>query len=209
MWNNNEWNYLKWQLFITSFFPLWISILVSYAIDIYIINSIDTQDSRVIIIVFSIIIVTILLISYLGINKFLSEINKSNNNEKCKIIKASKEKVISTEFLLAYILPLIAFDFTVLKDVIMFSVFFIILAIICIRNNNVYTNIYFEAIGYKIYCCDIEHKVANRVVTYGDSIIISNKDLTLEESNEIPVFKFDNNYYIKAEEKKNDEQANT
>lgn len=98
---------------------------------------------------------------------------------------------------------MIAFDFGELKSVILFLIYFIVLAFLCIRNNNIYTNILLEFKGYKMYNCDIECTVLNKTEVYSDSIIISANDLTLNESNNVKYWDFENYIYITVKEDNN------
>ena len=68
------------------------------------------------------IIITIMFFSIIGLNKFLREREYNSSNPKGKIIKARKANKLSAEFLLAYILPLIAFNFNQLQGTILFII---------------------------------------------------------------------------------------
>ena len=74
------------------------------------------------------------------------------------MISAIKEKSITTEYLLSCILPLFAFDFTNWQKVILFLVFFATLSFLCLRNNNVYSNIFLELKKYNFYTCEVVNK---------------------------------------------------
>ena len=208
------WLKFKWDMFITSFIPLWMSILI---VDIWKIvcvtklkwtsgtfiwkNVKKCAMANLIPLISIIIVLLVVIISIIGINSFIKKMNKSNNCSKGKILKARKANKLSSEFLLAYILPMIAFDFCKLQSLVLFLVYFVVLAFLCIRNDNIYTNIMLEFRGYKIYTCDIECLIANdKTHVYYDSLIISQKDLTLEESNDIIYWDFNNYIYITKKE---------
>ena len=154
----------KWNMLITAFIPLWISIIVSdiwavvergmenweYCESICLnIFNICKENWVCIFIVF--VIGILMMISIVSINRFLKEKKSNNYPPRIKIRKAIRVNKLSSEFLLAYILPMIAFDFTKLKSVVLFVIYFGILAFLCIRNNNVYTNIWLEFKGYRMY----------------------------------------------------------
>lgn len=122
--------------------------------------------------------------------------NQSAPKIKIKIKKAIRAKELSSEFLLAYILPMIAFDFTKLKSVVLFVIYFSTLAFLCIRNNNVYTNIWFEFKGYKMYLCDLEAKKMGQIYPYTECLVISTNNLVTEIDNDIRCWDFDNYIYI-------------
>ena len=101
-----------------------------------------------------------------------------------------------------YILPMIAFDFGELKSVSLFVVYFFVLAFLCIRNNNIYTNIFLEFKGYKMYSCDGERTVIKPRI-YHDSLIISKADMTVFEGCPVSFWDFDNYIYIHVDEETN------
>lgn len=203
------WRKFKWDMFVTSFIPLWISIVVIDIWNFVLIVS-NKWDEKVIftenlvailsagyIQVISVIaIVIVVLCSIGGINAFLKKLNTSNNNPKATVLKARKANKLSSEFLLAYILPMIAFDFSVLQDITLFLIYFTVLAYLCIRNNNIYTNIFLEFKGYRMYVCDLECTILEKKHTYHDSLFISKDNLTQEENNNVAYWDFDNYIYI-------------
>ena len=199
----------KWDMFITSFMPLWISIIVAdvwnlivdimrkcsckanMPIDLYEIFRANWFNIIVII------VITVLMItSVYSINKFLKDKRCNNFLTKVKIKKAVRENKLSSEFLLAYILPMIAFDFSKLKSVVLFVIYFAVLAFLCIRNSNVYTNILLEFKGYKMYLCDMETIRVGREYTYSNCLVISKNNLTVNIDNDIQCWDFENYIYI-------------
>ena len=207
------WRKFRWDMFVTSFIPLWFSIIV-FNIWKIVENSIDVWDKKSKYIYnvvksvekskveLSVIFVVILLvwISISGINSFIKDRKSTKNNPKGKILRATKANKLSSEFLLAYILPMIAFDFGDIKDIVLFIIYFSVLAYLCIRNNNIYTNILLEFKGYKMYNCDVECSVLEERKIYHDSLIISEEDLTQMEENEISYWDFDKYIYIAINE---------
>lgn len=203
------WKKFKWDMFVTSFIPLWISIIV---IDIwdFVLIVIDKWDGKVKILenlvallsagciqIISIIaIVIVVFCSIGGINAFLKKLNSSDNNPKATVLKATKANKLSSEFLLAYILPMIAFDFGDLQNLSLFLIYFAVLAYLCIRNNNIYTNIFLEFKGYRLFICDLECTILEEKHTYHDSLVISKDDLAQEEKNDVSYWDFDNYIYI-------------
>ena len=201
-------------MFITSLIPLWISILifVGFKIGDNICSTLHTNEKMSVLLlnifknnvlesILALLVIFITINSVCGINAFLKIQQKSVNKQSGRIMKAKKLRNLSSEFLLAYILPLIAFNFSVLCDVILFIVYFMFLAWLCVRNNNVYTNILLELKGYKIYECDIECNILNKTITYTDSLLISTQDLTLQIGNTIDYWDFDKDIYIDLWEK--------
>ena len=113
------------------------------------------KDSNIVIESISIVVIIILLVfSLFTIYKTYKCID-SNKYKKYRIESVVQDKGITSEFLLSYILPLVAFDFTLWEGVIQFLIYFSVVSFLCIRNNNVYANFLFECVGYKFYNCDI------------------------------------------------------
>ncbi|MCI8404060.1 MAG: hypothetical protein HFE49_04075 [Clostridia bacterium] len=203
------WKKFKWDMFVTSFIPLWISIVV---VDIWSIitlamekwnNKIKIADNLITILdigkiqLISIIVISIVVICSIGgINSFLKKLSDSTDRPKGKVVKAIKANKLSSEFLLAYILPMIAFNFGDIQNITLFLVYFAVLAYLCIRNNNIYTNILLEFKGYRMYTCDLECFILEEKHIYHDSLIISKDDLTQEEGNSVTYWDFDNYIYI-------------
>lgn len=209
------WNKFKWDMFITSFLPLWFSIAISDlwdCIDILLTQwkcELKFWDNLRMFLCASwlqlssiVIVVVVVTISIRGISAFLKNRDSSTNNPNGTIKKARKANKLSSEFLLAYILPMIAFDFGKPKSVLLFVVYFFVLAFLCIRNNNIYTNIFLEFKGYKMYACDIQRNVITQKIYY-DSLVISKEDMTLLEGHDVPLWDFDNYIYIYVNGEKN------
>lgn len=207
------WKKFKWDMFVTSFIPLWLSIIVIdvWAIVLFILenwnrkgklsdNLINVLYSNCIQLVSIAVISVLVLISIIGINSFLDKklVKDKKHLPEGKIEKATKANKLSSEFLLAYILPMIAFDFGNPQNIVLFIIYFSVLAYLCIRNNNIYTNILLEFKGYRIYTCDFVCNVLDREYIYNDSIVISKIDLTQENGNDIPYWDFENYIYITA-----------
>ena len=207
------WRKFRWDMFVTSFIPLWVSIIVFNVWKIvensigawnkkskYVENIVNCLEKSGVELCVTLVVILLVLISVRGINSFIKQLKSTTNNPKGTIIRATKANKLSSEFLLAYILPMIAFDFGEIKDIVLFVIYFSVLAFLCIRNNNIYTNILLEFKGYKMYNCDIECSVLENKKIYHDSLIISEDDLTQMEENEITYWDFDKYIYIAINE---------
>ncbi len=199
----------RWNMFITSFIPLWLTILISniwdiarYGIEKWKCEQTWRGNFRSIIhnnLVSVIVICVIFVLMFSGIffiNKFLKDKCSNPALPKITINRAARANKLSSEFLLAYILPMIAFNFSELRSVVLFGIYFGMLAFLCIRNNNVYTNIWLEIRGYRMYMCELEGIKMNRIHIYKDCLVISKNDLTTQTGNEIEHWDFDNYIYI-------------
>lgn len=140
------------SLYHTSFAPLWISILF---IDIK--SCIENQSNRWT----ELISIGCILISCFIALTVLMVALCTNGKEGAtphKIISATEEKTITSEYLLSYILPLLAFDFTQWSQVVLFLIFYLTLGFLCIRHNYFSVNIILEVANFRFYFCTIENE---------------------------------------------------
>lgn len=205
----------KWNMFASSFTPLWFSIIILDGWDIgsFIMNEWNNDISiwqnllqilyqKWLNLICIIGLIILSLIAIIWLFNFMRSKHKSKNEAvSCKIITAQKERTMSSEFLLAYILPLIAFDFTNLRDIIIFLLLFFVLSFLCIRNNNIYTNIFLEFMGYKLYTCDIEYVITLECEKLTSVLFISKNDMSQKIDSNVPVYDFSKNIFINLEEK--------
>lgn len=136
-------------LYFTSFLPLWISILF---IDIksYIENSENIWTERI-----SISVILIASLISLMVLLFALRANSKEGSTKVVIKDVADDKTITSEYLLSYILPLFAFDFTKWDQVVLFLIFFVTLGFLCIRHNHFSISVWLEILNYKMYTCDL------------------------------------------------------
>lgn len=191
--------FFKWNMFFTSFLPLWISIVVT---DLWTIgnkiveNSKEAFENSRIEIITIVLLIGYTLFSMFYISWIISAQERSTNKEQGIIVRAKRANKLSAEFLLAYILPMIAFDFSSMNNIVLFLIYFVVLSFLCIRNSNVYTNIFLELKGYKMYECDIERRVMNRTITDEACLVISKNSLIQAIPRILQYFDFENYIYI-------------
>lgn len=142
----------SFSLYYISFAPLWLSVLF---IDLKscIENSENLWTEKIsigCILIFAIICLIVLLIEL-----------HTNDKESAvpQILKQAKEeKNITAEYLLSYILPLFAFDFTTWNGVILFLIFFFTLGFLCIKHNYFSVNIVLELANFRFYTCTFKNE---------------------------------------------------
>lgn len=144
-------------LYFTSFLPLWISILF---IDIksHFENTENLWTERI-----SVFIILLVSLISLVVLLFAFATNSKEGSTKIIIKDAVDDKTITSEYLLSYILPLFAFDFTKWDQVVLFLIFFVTLGFLCIRHNHFSVNIWLEILNYKMYTCELEDEDKNVV----------------------------------------------
>lgn len=142
--------YLSFSMFFLSFLPLWISIVFLDGKSI--LNGVPYVGTEIISMVF----ILIGLIASLICLIVHFDATKLNGTQPYLLVSATEEKSITSEFLLSYILPLVAFDFTVWYEVVLFLVFFVVFALLSIRHNYFSVNIVLELLRYRFYSCELE-----------------------------------------------------
>lgn len=182
--------YFKVTMFITSFIPLWITIGF---LDILSILKGGANLWSEKISMFCILVA--MFFSMFTIFFSMKSIRDSSYKE-YKIIEVTQEKGITSEFLLSYILPLFAFDFTSWESIVQFLIYFIVLAFLCIRNNNVYANLVFECRGYKFYACELQWQVEGKQVESIQTMVISKANLCAQKGNIIKASLLNKPFYL-------------
>lgn len=177
------------SLFITSFFPLWISIIF---IDV---KSIIYNGSSLYTEIIS--IIAIVIVNFFSIIALCNWIKREPiTSEEMKISYACENKTISSEYLLAYILPLFAFDFTQWDSVVLFLIFFFTLGYICVKHNNFSVNILLEILKYNVYDCKIKMEEKDLEI---ERKIISKTNLSKYRGRIIRIENLNNEYSIVRE----------
>jgi len=180
----------KVTMFFTAFIPLWITVVFLDAMSIA-----DKTNCNIVSEVMGIgCIITGLIASAIIILCSMRGV-KDRDYKKYKILSVEQEKGITSEFLLSYILPLFAFDFTEWVSIVEFLIYFLILAFLCVRNNNVYANLLFEIKKYKFYSCEMQW-VAETDTTPIQMMVISKMPLTAHKGNTIEVAALNKPFYL-------------
>lgn len=140
------------SLYHTSFLPLWISILF---IDI---KSIAEKNTHLIteIISVSCILISLLLAVVILLVALCTKGKEGASQQ--TLISVKEEKSITAEYLLSYILPLFAFDFTQWDQVVLFLVFYLTLGFLCVRHNFFSVNIMLELAHFRFYSCRLKNE---------------------------------------------------
>ena len=155
------------SLFFLSFLPLWVSVVF---IDILsLVESTANPWTEA---------MSLVLIGLGTLISFLTVIRQMCRQTadiciKPTIERAEKQKAITAEYLLSYILPLFAFDFTEWKAVVLFLIFFSVLAFLCLKHHYVYANIVLELRGYTCYECILRNSDGSKF----EAVVVSADEL--------------------------------
>lgn len=162
------------SMFFLSFTPLWLSVLF---LDIKsIVSSSENLYTE------WISIISIGILSAISLLVLLVSLNtkKRAGIQKYRIVNINEEKTVTAEYLLSYILPLFAFDFTVWSEVVLFLIYFLTLGYLCIKHNHLSVNIVLEIMHYRFYRCDLENEDKFPVVKY-----VISKERLINHKNEV------------------------
>lgn len=173
-------------LYIVSFAPLWLAILFT---DIVSLVETDTNHWTEWISIVSILIAFIIgsIITYLGFR--MAEHNTSCRKE-FVLVNAVEEKTITSDMILTYVLPLIAFDFTKWDQMALFILFFGILAFLCVRHNYYFVNVMLELVaGYRVYKCVLKDSNGEK-----EQMVISRRKMNNFRNDEVCITTLNNEY---------------
>lgn len=179
----------SFSMFFLSFFPLWISIIFIDGRSIYI-GSPNVYTEMI-----SLLLIFIALIFSLIVLLFKLNPKDKDGVQQYTIISVQEEKTITAEFLLSYILPLFAFDFTIWHEVVLFLIFFSVFAFLSIRHSHFSVNILLELMKYRFYNCELQNedsKIINKVV-------ITQKTLSAYLNSDICIRPINNEYSVQVQ----------
>ena len=183
--------FVSFSMYFLSFVPLWITILF---IDIK--SLVDGGgDKWTEIISISGILLGLLVSMIILFVKFFV---KDDEKYVLTINDAKESKTVTAEFLLSYILPLFAFDFTQWDEVVKFLIFFLIFGFLCIRHNNFSVNIILELMHYRMYECKLMNADGMEV----ERTVISKNILSTSKGKDVQVKILNNEYYLDLHDKK-------
>lgn len=158
-------------LFFLSFLPLWISVAFQDVMSILTPKAnLWTEIISLVLLALGTVVSSIVVISQMHRQRrrIMSHCNKPT------IKSATKQKAITAEYLLSYILPLFTFDFLQWTEVVLFLLFFATLAFLCLKHHYVYANIVLELCGYTCYDCTLENVDGSSF----DVVVISKDELS-------------------------------
>lgn len=183
--------FVSFSMYFLSFVPLWITILF---IDIKSLADGGGDKWTEIIGITGILLGLLISVIVLFVKFFVADDEKYT----FKVQEAKESKTITAEFLLSYILPLFAFDFTQWDEVVKFLIFFLIFGYLCIHHNNFSVNIILELMHYRMYDCSLMNADGKEV----ERTVISKNILSTSKGKDMQVKIFNNEYYLDLYDKK-------
>lgn len=175
----------SFSMYYLSYAPLWITVLF---VDIKSLIDGGGEKWTEIISVTGILLGLLLSICILLVKFYLTDDEKYT----LRIQEAKESKTITAEFLLSYILPLFAFDFTQWDEVVEFLIFFCIFGFLCIRHNSFCVNLVLEIMNFKIYDCRLLN--ADEIII--EKTVISKNTLSTSKGKAIQIKVLNNEYFL-------------
>lgn len=177
----------EFSMYYLSFLPLWISIIIIDAVNLGR-GTANRWTEIISILVIMLGIIACSIIAYKWLTK------KGNiNREKYKIEKAKEERFVTAEFLMSYVLPLFAFDFTQWDGVLLFSLFFSIFWFLVHRHKYFCTNLALEICKYRVYECELQ--IGKETIS---KLVASRNELDGLVGATIRTRKFNNDYHFEV-----------
>ena len=139
-------NYIKWLLFLSSYVPLYLILLLF------------VWDSNRLIFYFLIGLTAITIIALLIVLKALNSFEKTF--VKLKKVDPKNSEFIS--YIFTYILPFLSSNFSDVKYIIAMAGIFLLIGFMYVRSNLIYTNPLLNLLGYDLY--EIEDHKENIMV---------------------------------------------
>ena len=173
-----------------SFLPLWLSISVRY-----IVNFVETKGKIHFLFSFLLILIFLLFIfSCYVVYDGLKEGNKDSKTGKYfKILLIKEEKSLTLEYILSYVLPLIAFDFQKPDDAILFLIYFASISFLSVKHHIFSPNFFLELLGYSFYQCTLKEKATGIIIK---KMVISKEYILNFKEKTITVYDINNDYTI-------------
>ena len=113
--------------------------------------------------------------------------------QKYYLMEASEEKGKTLEYLLTYVLPLCAFDFTHWDGMVLYLIFFLTMCFLCVKHQIFLINIPLEIVGITAYNCVLKD-ISGREIK---AIVLCRENLKLMIGENIKA-KYINNQYMSS-----------
>ena len=136
----------KLSVFFVSYTPLWLSISYIDLMNVFYHRTPNpwTEVLSVSVICFA------YIISVPNMVFTMRRLGKENS-EQLQIKAVKEQKTASLEYMLSFVLPMFAFEFTQWETVILFILYFAVLSYLTLKHNLLVANIVFEVLHYQFY----------------------------------------------------------
>lgn len=166
---------------IASLFPLWVCVMIRYLIEMgFGVFTLRWDQVHIYLLIFvGIMLVLSILSNVLCLVLFANYTSQKNGRTTYKINSCNRKKNYTIDFLLSFIVPLLAFFSSSVAEekiigLVISLIYIVIIGIIYYKNNSIFSNILFELFGYKFYEANVSVK-NNQEERSFDTLIISTK----------------------------------
>lgn len=188
------------SMFFLSFLPLWLSIIIIEGVSVWRGTEHWWTELLSTAAIFIVLIICGIY-AYRWIRKEDTEEEKQNLGDYI-IVRAKEERFAAVEFMMSYVFPLFAFDFTKWDGVLLFLIFFCCFGFLVIRHRIYCTNLVMEKLGYRSFECELktynDNDQADESEETDDSVItkwiVSRQWLEGEEGERIQTRRINNDY---------------
>lgn len=182
----------KYSAFFVSYTPLWASILyVDFMSLLY--HKTPNRWTEMISIT---LIVLAYVISVINMVRTLKGMSKENS-EKLRITDVHEQKTAALEYVLTFVLPMFAFEFTQWESCILFAIYFLTLLILCSKHNLLFANMVFEVLNYRFYDVAVQNGHGKSV----DREVISKQHLENMKEEDIYLRSMNNGFWFDVSDK--------
>lgn len=129
---------------------------------------------------------------------FTMQALNQENAERLTLETVHEQKTASLEYVLSFVLPMFAFEFTQWENVILFILYFIVLSYLVLKHNLLVANIIFEVLHYQFY--DITAKNGFSVTVTRE--VISKRRLENKQADDIYLRSMNNGLWCDVTDKK-------
>ena len=136
----------KYSAFFVSYTSLWISILYVDFMSLFYHKTSNIWAEWIGITL----IVLVYIMSIVIMVRTFKSLNKENS-EKFRITEVQEQRTAALEYVLTFVLPMFAFEFTEWESCILFVIYFLSLLILCSKHNLLFANMVFEVLNYRFY----------------------------------------------------------
>lgn len=172
----------RFSVFFVSYTPLWLSIIYVDLMNVFYHNTASPWTERI--------SITCILLAYCvsvpNMVRTLKKIGKENS-EKLRINTAHEQKTASLEYLLTFVLPMFAFEFTQWENCILFLLYFAVLSFLVLKHNLLVANIVLELLHYQFYDVTVEdgygQKTLREVISKRHLENLAEEDIYLRSMN--------------------------
>ena len=155
--------WVKISLFLNSYLPLFIMIIIKNYLPL------SESSKKPCYFIFPIILIMLIIIPIIVLI-YLFRVNQTMQPVTIQLDKVVLKNADVLNYIVAYLIPFLGFNFKDWKDILFVSFFLFIIAVIYIKTNLIYVNPVLFLLGYSIYEIQNENQFIFMFITKCDNI---------------------------------------